>query len=112
MVAPRSDSGALAHHPRRARTSAIDLGEDLADDLRHLVRRQYVTAFVVGHFGREVLDGMDTPDEDVAQRLGAGVGIVQLLDRVGDVDIGVGGYLVWWWFSSASTCRYEPGRFW
>jgi hypothetical protein len=40
--------------------------------------------FGLGHLGREVLDGVNAAHENVAQRLAAGVGILERLDRRGD----------------------------
>jgi hypothetical protein len=43
-----------------------------------------VAALRLGHLGGEALDRVDAPDEHVAQRLAAGFGVVDGLDRLGD----------------------------
>lgn len=66
----------------------VELGQHLADDLRRLMGRQRVPAFGLGDFGGKVLDGVDTADENVTQRLAAGLGIVNRSDGLGHVVVG------------------------
>ena len=61
--------------PRDADALGVQLGQHLADDLRGLVRRQWLAAFDLGDVGGEVLDRMDATDQDVTQGLATGFGI-------------------------------------
>src|SRR6476646_10644006 len=63
----------------------VDLGQNLADDLGGLVRRELVAALRFGHLARERLHRRRAADEDVPKGVGACVGIVERLDRFGDV---------------------------
>ena len=63
----------------------VDLREDLADDLRRLVRGQLLAALGFGHLVGERLDRRVAADEHVTQRFGARGGVVERLDRLGHV---------------------------
>ena len=87
LIPPHSHATSAVHDQRLARRNrrSVELCEHLADDLRRLVRREYVAAFGVGYLRCEVCDGVDAANEYVAQRFGASFGIVQLFDGAGDV---------------------------
>jgi hypothetical protein len=72
----------------RPTRSLIELGENLTDDLRRLVRRERLTAFGLGYFGGKVLDRVHAAHEHVAQCFTARFWIADLLDRRCDRMIG------------------------
>jgi hypothetical protein len=57
---------ALRHGVACVDESRIELGKHFTDNLRGLVSREEIAALGLGHLGSEVLDRVDTTDEDVA----------------------------------------------
>src|SRR5262249_22749276 len=63
----------------------VDLREQFADDLGCLVRRQRIPTLGFGHLTGECRDRWVASHQYVAQRLGARIGILERLDRFGNV---------------------------
>ena len=65
----------------------VQLGQDFANDLRHLVSREWLPPFGFRHFFGEGLDRMGAPDQHVSQRLAARFGVIHAAQRAGNVMV-------------------------
>src|SRR5487761_1981747 len=65
----------------------VQLGQDFANDLRHLVSREWLPPFGFRHFFGEGLDRMGAPDQHVSQCLANRFGVIHAAQRAGNVMV-------------------------